>query len=354
MSKPRIVFCYRYGLLGGVSAQLLNRFPYLSQYFDVVILYEQDHGMAGQFPPNVARVVPTKASQSQVIRELDPDLLIVIDSPGFIDAWHVAGSPGQLILEVHTTTANVSYLRDPKQFTDVAHFVTVSSFMENLLLQHGLDSIAPVTVVPNCLDNRWRAAASAGFLDGKPLVWVGKLDGHKRWRTAVDLMDQLSEVNDLNLIPIIIGGLTSPESEVRSLTTRLATSKGLMRGVWWPRVEYDRMPALYTTIGSHGGVHLCTSTNESFGMAVAESIMRGCPVVAPSVGALPEILPDAALYEPDDWIQAKEKTHRALTDSGFREELLSSADRVSRLTDPKTVVSVYHGLLNALLDGKRF
>ena len=349
MSRPRIVFCYRYGLLGGVSAQLLNRFPYLSREFDVRIVYEQDHGMVRRFPAGVAVIAPTADDRRSAIRDADPDVIVVIDSPNFIEAWRAASSPGRLVLEVHTTTANLVYLKHRDQFDQVSHIVTVSSYMEKLLGQFGLTGVAPITVVPNCLDDHWRRVLSPPSLDARPVIWVGKLDSHKRWRTAVDLIDLLSEAPDVAVMPIFVGGLTAPESEVRALTARLGSSPGLARGVWWPGIEYDRMPALYSAVGANGGVHLCTSTNESFGMAVAESIVRGCPVVAPAVGALPELLPSVALYEPGDWRTAREKAHRALVDTAFRDELLSSAGQVRRLTDPGRVVDAYRAVIASVL-----
>jgi glycosyltransferase involved in cell wall biosynthesis len=347
---PRIIFCYRYGLLGGVSAQLLNRYPYLSAFLDVSVLYEQDYGMASRFPRGAAQVTSTVAAQTAAIRQLRPDITVVIDSPGFVEAWRAAGALGKLVLEVHTTTANVGYLRHPEQFAEVAHIVTVSSYMEELLRAHDLHRLAPISVVPNCLDDRWREPSQGSELDGEPVVWVGKLDSHKRWRTAVDLIDQLAEAPDLRVLPVLIGGMTSPASEVEALTTRLATSTGLARGVWYPRVEYDRMPGLYSTVGRSRGVQVCTSLNESFGMAVAESVLRGCPVVAPAVGALPELLPAAALYPPDDWATAYAKAHRAMVDTAFREEMLSSVAHVRELTRPERVVEAYRSVVASVLN----
>ena len=353
MRRPRIAFCYKYGLLGGVSAQLLNRYPYLSQDYDVSVIYEYDYGMASRFPAGVAQVAATVETMQAAIREIGPDITVVIDSPSFLDAWRTAGAPGRLVLEVHTTTTNLMYLQRREQLVGIAHIVTVSSYMEKLLGVYGLSDLAPISVVPNCLDDRWYEPSSPEQIDGTPVIWVGKLDGHKRWRTAVDLIDQLSEEPGLSIVPILVGGLTAPESEIEALTTRLATSPGLARGVWWPRVEYDRMPALYSAVGFNGGVHVCTTSNESFGMAVAESIVRGCPVVAPAVGALPELLPSAALYEPGDWRSAGDKARRALVDEAFRNELLSTADHVRELTAPQRVLEAYRGVVAAVLGSEK-
>jgi glycosyltransferase involved in cell wall biosynthesis len=355
VSRPRILFCYRYGLLGGVSAQLLNRLPYLTGEFDVRVVYELDLGMVNRFPTGVATAARTVEDQRAAIQRARPDVTVVIDSPSFIEAWHAAGSAGKLVLEVHTTTANRMYLKDRDRLVGVSHIVTVSAYMQRLLGEFGLTTLAPVAVVPNCLDDRWRAPSSPPDLDARPAIWVGKLDGHKRWRTALDLLEWLADLPGAAVTPavtpVVIGGLTAPDREVRAITTRLANSAALSRGHWWPRVEYDRMPALYTAVGSNGGVHVCTSMNESFGMAVAESLVRGCPVLAPAVGALPELLPDAALYAPGDWREAREKARRALVDRTFRDDLLATADHVRELTGPERVGRAYRAVVTDLLGG---
>jgi glycosyltransferase involved in cell wall biosynthesis len=338
-------------LLGGVSAQLLNRFPYLSGEFDVRILYEQDYGMVRRFPAGVASLVPTPEDRHVALNSLRPDVTVVIDSPTFITAWRSAGSPGRLLLEVHTTTANLVYLKDKELLHGVSHIVTVSAYMEQLLRDLGLQNVARTTVIPNCLDERWREPTVSPVLGASPLVWVGKLDGHKRWRTALEVIEGLSEIAETAVAPIIVGGITAPEREVQALTTKLASSSALARTVWWPRVEYDRMPALYSAAGANEGVQLCTSTNESFGMAVAESLVRGCPVIAPSVGALPELLPQAALYQPGDWHAARDLAHQAIANKAFRDELLASTDAVRQLTEPKQVGDAYKAVLDQLLSG---
>lgn len=154
-AELRVVFAYRYGLLGGVSAQLLNRLPWFSSEFDVHVLFEHDHGMVRRMPPGVARSTRTPSDMQRAIEELDPDVLFVIDSPLFADAWAAVGRPGKLVFEVHTTTANRGYLTELTEETGISAFVTVSEYMRDTLLSAGMDALAPIHVVPNCLDNDW-------------------------------------------------------------------------------------------------------------------------------------------------------------------------------------------------------
>jgi glycosyltransferase involved in cell wall biosynthesis len=335
----KVLFCYRYGVIGGVSTQLLNRYTHFSAEFEIGVLYESDHGMVAHFPPGVARVTPTDEARESAIRDAEPDVVVVIDSPGFLTAWQRAGSPGSLILEVHTTTANLSYLGELAVEPD--HIVTVSEYMRAKL---GALGLSPISVVPNCLDERWYADTVPPTLETTPVAWIGKLDGHKRWRAAADLLDRIAAAQP-GVTPLLVGGYTAPVSEVEALTTKLATSRALGSARWLPRVDYDLMPGLYSAIAANGGLTVSTTTDESFGMSVAEALVRECPVIAPAVGALPEILPEEALYPPGDWADAANRARRALTDSGFRAALLSTAPLVRERTHTEYALAAFANVL---------
>ncbi len=64
------------------------------------------------------------------------------------------------------------------------------------------------------------------------------------------------------------------------------------------------MPALLRSAAAAGGICLSTSRDESFGMSAAESLASGLRVVAPAVGALPEIVPAEMLYTDGDFNEA--------------------------------------------------
>lgn len=351
--RPRVVFAYRYGLLGGVSAQLLNRYPAFSQRFDIHILYERDYGMVDRFPDRVAEVAATADAMAAALRRLQPDLFLVIDSPTFIDAWSGAGRPGRLVVEVHTTTGNVAYLDQIRPDTGVSAFVTVSRYMEAALRDRGIDRIAPVWVVPNCLDERWFAPPEAPMLATQPLLWVGKLDGHKRWREALTVMEGVvGRANGAGPVtPLLVGGRTSPEAEVRELLARIYSSEPLADSVWWPFVAYERMPSLYRSVGASGGALLLTTRDESFGMTVAEALLMGCPVVAPRIGALPELLPDDALYPPEDWRAAERLTDRMLHDDGLRERVTCAADEVRAVVAPERALDAFGAMADSVTGG---
>jgi glycosyltransferase involved in cell wall biosynthesis len=347
----RIVFAYRFGLLGGVSAQLFNRYPWFAAEFDVHVLYEIDHGMVRHFPPGVAQVTSTPEEMQAAIARLEPDVLLVIDSPAFIDAWEGAGRPGRLMLEVHTTTANRGYLEDLDPDLDVSGFITVSEYMRQTLEAAGIGSLAPIFVVPNCLDTeRWFEEVEAAPLEERPLMWVGKIDSHKRWRAATDVIDDVLTAGPATATPLFIGGYTAPTGSMQAFLRRLRSSSSLKRSSWWPYVAYERMPVVYRSVAAAEGGLLMTTRNESFGMAAAEAVMMGCPVVAPDVGALPEILPPESLYDPDDWQEVRAKLGRLLSDREWRQELAEAArPQVMKRVHPGTAFERFREAIDEIV-----
>jgi len=352
VTKPRVVYGYKYGLLGGVSAQLRNRYPHFRDLADVRILFQEDHGSVASFPAGSAFETRSVDSQAFALQMLEPDLTVVIDSPSFLRAWEMAGKPGKLLLEVHTTTSNISYLNKLAHLhDDIAAVITVSDYMrERLTAIRQLEGL-PFYIIPNCLTDQWFEEPTPVALEERPLLWVGKLDDHKRWRPALDIIDSVaSEPGREDVRPLLVGGYTTVRSErIQALLAKLYSTKELARGSWWPYVEYARMPLVCRSVGAAGGGMLVTTRNESFGMAVAEALAMQCPVVAPAVGALPELLPEEAMYEFGDEAAARRLVGRMLDEPEYREALLSRRSEVLAMVQPARAVEAFKDVIDGVV-----
>ena len=72
------------------------------------------------------------------------------------------------------------------------------------------------------------------------------------------------------------------------------------------------------------GLLLTTSYDEGFGLPVLEAMAHGCPVVAASRAALPEVVGDAGwLVDPDDPDAVTHAMHQVLADSALRRRLIA-------------------------------
>lgn len=73
---------------------------------------------------------------------------------------------------------------------------------------------------------------------------------------------------------------------------------------------------------------VCPTKYESFGSAIAESLMCGTPVVSTRVGAVPETAgPGGLLAEYGDWTGMKSSIERLLDDTKLRNKLARQAIR---------------------------
>jgi glycosyltransferase involved in cell wall biosynthesis len=111
--------------------------------------------------------------------------------------------------------------------------------------------------------------------------------------------------------------------------------------------EVEDASALYAS----ADLFVLASRHEGFGMAYAEALMRGLPVIGTTAGAIPSILPPAAgaLVPPDDPAALARAIARLLTDPVARDrasaEALQAAARLPRWDDTvSAVVALLGGL----------
>lgn len=86
--------------------------------------------------------------------------------------------------------------------------------------------------------------------------------------------------------------------------------------------------------------------HETFGLAAAEAMLRGLPVVASDVGALHELLPDDARVPPGDPVALAAAWDRLAGDAGAG---LRQRDRARAITDPSAVAERLQALYAATM-----
>ncbi|TMK82771.1 MAG: glycosyltransferase family 4 protein [Actinobacteria bacterium] len=344
--RPRIVFAYRYASPGGPVTQLLARLELFASHFDVRMLFEWDLGGVSLFPPDVVTVAPSFQSQVDAIAELKPEVFVVIDS-GWREQWIRAGSPGKLVMEVHTTTANLTFLDELRAAQRIDLFICASKYLASLLAERGLGDIAPIAVVPNTLRSGWVEKADPWDAPAPILLWIGRLEPHKGVRRFIALCDALDEQN---VLPMLIGGTNDTDEEVMDTVERLYGSPRKQRPIWLTKVPHDRMRRIYASAAASGGMLVMTSDNENFPNTVVEAAMMGCPVVAPSVGGIPELLPRQALFSHGDDDAARVLISRALTDDAFRASIADGArEIIEPLVRPEDALPAYLAALERAL-----
>ena len=307
----KILFLYRYGILGGVCTQLFHRFRHLPEDggIEVHCGFRSDHGVQDMLSPYAKLHFGLNKETTKVfLSENQFDKIIIIDSEEYIEAVREVELDATIIVEVHTSIErNLEYLSRIEK-SDIDSFVTVSKYMIGRIQHHIQSDLLEMKIerFQNVLDTEVFVQEEI-LSDGLPVVaWVGKIDDHKDWKAFMQISSRIHKLNS-EIEFWIIGGQTCPEDRVLEVYDFAEEMDILRRFRWIDRIENLKMPSLYSLVANRGGLSLVTSHCESFGMSVLESLLTGCPIVCSNVGALPEITaPDIhfQLYELHEYDEA--------------------------------------------------
>lgn len=297
----KLLYAYRYGIVGGVSTQLLLRKQALEQAgYHCELFFSQDNGLR-QVLPKATQGVHFGALSAfrQLVIKGRFDAVIVIDTPELL---RLASGPcrrrNPVYLDVHTTTqTGLSYL-EGLSVKSLAGVMVPSDYSARLVGHRRPDWQDRIHVIPNLLNTEIFAPTGSmqeGF-DHPEFIWVGKLDQHKNWRLALVYAQLLQEL----LGPIhlyMVGGYTAPAATAEAFF-ELAYRLGISDSVTWlDRVENVQLARLYHRCAASGGAMLVTSRDESFGMAAAEALLCGCPLITNDLPVFREVFPDSSMVQ---------------------------------------------------------
>ncbi len=127
--------------------------------------------------------------------------------------------------------------------------------------------------------SKWETGLKRIAQDGIALLHVGLMQEHKSVHKALELVADLSR-RGIDSRAVLVG-----YGPMRNGLGRLARALGVDEKVeWLERVEDDKLVDLY----SMADFLVMPSLNEAYGMAVAEALLIGTPVLASSCAALSE------------------------------------------------------------------
>jgi glycosyltransferase involved in cell wall biosynthesis len=225
--------------------------------------------------------------------------------------------------------ASLSLHRAIGSFDHVTKFLPVSRFVRDKYVQAGLTS-SRMVVKPNfCWPQPRRSGAGEYFL------YVGRLAPEKDVRTLLKAWRSFRA-------PLILAG----DGPDRKALEALAPEGVEFRGTVSPE-------EVTTLLRGARALLFPTRGNEGAGRSVIEANAAGVPVIATSLGALPEVVEhgiSGLLVPPggtDAWVEAAE----ALMDPGTAERLGERAyDRWARLNSPDRGLEELERAYRAALD----
>jgi len=231
---------------------------------------------------------------------------------GTLDEFQRVGGGGRLRFLRATRTAALKGAR---------HVFCPSSYLRDVALRWGLDG-GRVTVLPNPAPTippmPTREELRAEFeLDGNVVVFAGRLGPQK----AVDvLLDALQRVSDVSFV---IAG----DGPKRSALEQRVLELGLeSRGRFLGSVPRETVLRLFRAADAS----VLPSAWENFPHTVVEALAIGCPVIATSVGGVPEVVRDGEnglLVPPGDPATLAAALERFFGDPSLQEHLRGAAAR---------------------------
>lgn len=192
--------------------------------------------------------------------------------------------------------------------------LTVSEFSRNRIESLGIAPKGRTRVIPNGSDHIVRIDADPdtlerhGLVSHKYFVVIGNLAPHKNLAL---LIDAAAARSDGGPELVVVGGMNSHVFA----SNELQNTKGVR---FLGRVSDAELKTLYEKALALA----FPSLTEGFGLPPVEAMRCGCPVIATTGGAVPEVCGDAALYvDPTDRAGWTDALVRMADDASLRTEL---------------------------------
>lgn len=214
------------------------------------------------------------------------------------------------------------------------HVLTVSQFSAGRLVAVGIAPKGKPRVVPNGAEHILRTPPDPnilhrhGLATGGYILAIGNLAPHKNLRRLVEAAANRS----LGSPPLVVAG---------GKNARVFADAGLPEAacvLYIGRVTDSELRALYA-----GAMALAfPSLTEGFGLPPVEAMLCGCPVIATTKGAVPEVCGDAVLYvDPADTLAWTAALDRIARDAALRADLRAKGKaRAARYTWAKSAAAL--------------
>jgi glycosyltransferase involved in cell wall biosynthesis len=275
----------------------------------------------------------TRAAARRQLTALPPGQLIVIDGLAL-------GALPELAAEICTSHRLVALVHHPLALekglspTDAETFrvserralacarrvVVTSAFTSRLMASDYGVQLDRVAIVKPGTDRATKARASAGGT--VELLAVGAVTPRKGYDV---LLAACALVLDLPWRLTIVGDLGRDSEAAARLEVDVARLNLRDRVLVTGTIRADRLASLY----ANADLFVLASHFEGYGMAFAEAIAHGIPVVGTTGGALAESLPASAsiLVPPDDSVALSSALRRLIENSAERRRLAEWAWR---------------------------
>jgi GT2 family glycosyltransferase/2-polyprenyl-3-methyl-5-hydroxy-6-metoxy-1,4-benzoquinol methylase len=273
-----ILVIYRWASLGGVERMLLNRAHAFKEHGRDVrlnVLFMEDIGGVKALNDYArARGVESHFRVVDNLPSVSPDLTISIDTP---EALSMIPADWPLVMECHTHyPENRRYLSDLGPSARALRGIWAPSTTFKALIEKDYPQLpCDIRVVSNCL-----APPGPDLPDethrypGIPVLYLGRTDTLKNVVDVVRIVKRARLISGLDLRLLIIGDVYDeglmPAVEQAGMMEFVAVL---------PPIGFEETSRVYRQVHRQGGAFVSASGGESFGLAAAEAMMHGLPLL---------------------------------------------------------------------------
>ncbi len=265
---------------------------------------------------------------AQALAGVDASTVLLIDglAYGAFSTATLAAIPHRIVALVHHPLAfetgigpdrAAALLASETQALGRSNHIIVTSSMTAQLLRTNLQvPAAKITVAEPGTDPASRAVGSDGTLS---LLAVGSIVPRKGFTVLVEALADLNQ-HDWRLT---IAGAASDHDELARLELAIAAAGLAGRVSFAGAVDAVALDRLY----AQADVFVMSSLFEGYGMALAEAMARGLPIVCTTGGAALETVPDAAAVKvpPGNTDALRTALRRVIKTPALRLELADAA-----------------------------
>lgn len=228
----------------------------------------------------------------------------------------------------------------PFVFSEADGVICVSeSLTETVKAQVSVD--ASYHVIHNGIDTEfWSCFASFSSSNKKHVVTVGTLKAAKAHDVLIRAFRPVVDRWTDAVLTIVGDG--PKRTEYEELVEQLGVSQNVRITGW-------KTPTEVRDILCNASLFAFPSRNEGFGIALAEAMATGLPVVASTAGGIPEVVSgaEAKLVPPDSVDQLTRALQEALEDDGWRRKAGKTSERSAARFSWQKVVNEYERALSS-------
>ncbi len=339
---------------GGLKTEegiAVRRVRYAPARFET-LAYRGTMAEAARSPAGAAAVLALLAAQRRVIRRAAREGPALVHAhwwvPAGLSAW-LAGFPRgpRYVVTLHGT--DVAILGRSRGARAVARRVlgraaavtAVSSYLaERAAAAVGLDA-RQIAVQPMPADVARYTRRSDG---GGGIVAVGRLVPQKRMRLVLQAVAHLAATG--RSVPLTVVGDGPERGPLESEALRLGIAD---RARFTGAVEPERLPEVL----ADADVLAFPAAGEGYGLAAAEALLQGIPVVAcRDGGGVTDVVPEfgaGRLVPPDDPPALAAGLAELLDDPGARAHAARHGDRLRERLDPDRVAAAFEAVYRRAL-----